>query len=101
MSEKHTGSCHCGAVRFEVDADVKKGASRCNCLHVKPAAFRLLSLAGRHAPHPLAALRRGEKQEDQKIRRMVLEVRLRGRHGRRRYGIRNEPALRRNSKIPF
>ena len=28
---KHTGGCHCGAVRFEVMADVQKGAGRCNC----------------------------------------------------------------------
>src|SRR5687768_11417199 len=27
---KHTGSCHCGAVKFEVEIDATKG-SRCNC----------------------------------------------------------------------
>lgn len=47
------GSCHCGAVRFEVQADPERGASRCNCSIctkvgalgsiVKPAAFELLS----------------------------------------------------------
>jgi len=31
MSEKHTGSCHCGAVRFVVHADLSQGASKCNC----------------------------------------------------------------------
>jgi hypothetical protein len=46
------GSCHCGAVRFEVEADVGRGASRCNCSictklgafggMVKPEAFKLL-----------------------------------------------------------
>ncbi len=53
MTTKHLGSCHCGAVRFEVDADLSNGASKCNCTiclklgaigyHVKPAAFRLVS----------------------------------------------------------
>ena len=48
----HTGSCHCKAVRFEVELDVAK-ATRCNCsvcmklgsmgCIVKPAAFRLLA----------------------------------------------------------
>ena len=46
------GSCHCGAVRFEVEADMSRGGSRCNCSictklgafggMVKPAAFKLL-----------------------------------------------------------
>lgn len=27
---KHTGSCHCGKVRYEVEADVSKGIE-CNC----------------------------------------------------------------------
>ncbi len=49
---KHPGSCHCGAVRFEVELDVSSGGSRCNCsiclklggfaAIVKPEAFRLL-----------------------------------------------------------
>jgi hypothetical protein len=49
---KHTGSCHCGAVRFEVEIEEGKGASRCNCsictrvnqlgAVVKPSAFCLL-----------------------------------------------------------
>jgi hypothetical protein len=48
----HTGSCHCGAVRFEARADAR-GASRCNCSTctktgitggiTKPDAFTLLS----------------------------------------------------------
>lgn len=48
---KHTGGCHCGAVRFEVETDLGKGVSRCNCTVctkrgatgqiVKPEAFRL------------------------------------------------------------
>jgi hypothetical protein len=48
----HKGSCHCGAVKFEVRIDATSG-SRCNCTVcnkvgalsaiVKPEAFRLLS----------------------------------------------------------
>jgi hypothetical protein len=50
---KHRGSCHCGAVRFEVEADLGEGATRCNCSVctrtavtarlVKPNAFTLLA----------------------------------------------------------
>jgi hypothetical protein len=50
---KHTGGCHCGAVRFAVEADLAEGAGRCNCSVctkiaatakiVKPNAFELLS----------------------------------------------------------
>ena len=52
-SQKHAGGCHCGAVRFEVEIDLGKGAGRCNCsictktavtgAIVKPHAFKLLS----------------------------------------------------------
>jgi hypothetical protein len=51
-TRKHAGSCHCGAVKFEVQVDATAG-SRCNCTVctkvggltgiVKPEAFRLLS----------------------------------------------------------
>jgi hypothetical protein len=47
------GSCHCGAVKFQVQADPAQGASRCNCSVctklgalggiVKPEAFELLT----------------------------------------------------------
>lgn len=47
------GSCHCGSVKFEVEADPAEGASRCNCSVctklgalgsiVKPSAFKLLT----------------------------------------------------------
>ena len=52
-ARRHTGGCHCGAVRFAAEVDVKAGASRCNCSVctkiaptagiVKPSAFTLLA----------------------------------------------------------
>ena len=48
----HTGGCHCGRVRFEVDAPTDIAADECNCsicqksgylhLHVAKNSFRLL-----------------------------------------------------------
>ena len=52
MPAKHPGSCHCGAVRYEVETDLEQ-VIECNCSHcyrkgllltfVEPAAFSLLS----------------------------------------------------------
>jgi hypothetical protein len=37
----YTGSCHCGAITFTVDADLPDTAMSCNCSHCRRKGFML------------------------------------------------------------
>lgn len=53
MQQTHTGSCACGAIRFQADCDLSEGSTRCNCRWcakvrywgrlIPPASFKLLA----------------------------------------------------------
>jgi len=55
--QTHRGGCHCGAVRFEVDAPARLDVDECNCsicamagyLHLIVPASRFRLLAGRES----------------------------------------------------
>lgn len=57
----YSGSCHCGAVRYQADIDLSEGTNKCNCsictkarawfVLVKPDCFRQLTGADAQAEY--------------------------------------------------
>ncbi|MEZ0369033.1 MAG: GFA family protein [Candidatus Sericytochromatia bacterium] len=53
MKQTYTGSCHCGAIRYQAELDLSAGSARCNCRYcskirywgimAKPAEFKILA----------------------------------------------------------
>lgn len=66
----HSGSCHCGAVRFEADVDIAAGTIKCNCSSCTKARswlvvaradrFRLVTGAESQASYQWTPLGRSE-----------------------------------------
>lgn len=40
MKKKYSGSCHCQAVKFEIEADFASGIRRCNCTFCYKTRFQ-------------------------------------------------------------
>lgn len=55
--ERFEGSCHCGAVRFEVEANLEAGTMRCNCSICRKARFWFAFV-----PHDKFRLLQGEER---------------------------------------
>jgi hypothetical protein len=66
-AKKHTGSCHCGKVRFEVTTDLAR-VNECNCSHCSRKGFLLHFVPPEHF-----TLLSGEDQlTEYKFNRMVI-----------------------------
>ena len=49
----HSGSCHCGAVRFAADIDITQGTIKCNCSSCTKARSWLAFVAASRYQVPL------------------------------------------------